>query len=169
MAWGSVFICCVGGLNGLYQIIGEILQPFRNKLVVLLHLNRESIGHKLIHIIYTFILVDFSWIFFRANSFTETFEIIKAMFTIKNPWILFDGSIYMCGLGDKNFRLMIIAIIILIFADFCKVKGVKIRKVIVKQDYWFRWLFIAFAIGIILLFGMWGPSFNEANFIYFQF
>lgn len=35
-----------GGLNGLYQIIGEILQPLRDKLVKLFRLNRNSIGHK---------------------------------------------------------------------------------------------------------------------------
>ena len=32
--------------NGLYQIIGEILQPLRDKLVKLFRLNRNSIGHK---------------------------------------------------------------------------------------------------------------------------
>lgn len=58
-----------GGLNGLYQIIGEILQPLRDKLVKLFHLNRNSIGHKAVHIIVTFVLIDFTWIFFRANSF----------------------------------------------------------------------------------------------------
>ena len=44
-----------GGLNGLYQIIGEILQPLRDKLVKLFRLNRNSIGHKAVHIIVTFV------------------------------------------------------------------------------------------------------------------
>lgn len=60
-----------GGLNGLYQIISEILQPLRDKLVKLFHLNRNSIGHKAVHIIVTFVLIDFTWIFFRANSFQK--------------------------------------------------------------------------------------------------
>ncbi len=158
-----------GGLNGLYQVIGEILQPVRDKLVTLMHLNRESLGHKLINIAGTFVLVDFSWIFFRATGFMGAFDIIKSMFMIKNPWILFDGSLYACGLDDKNFRLMLIAILILAFADFCKAKGIKIREVIIKQDYWFRWGFVAFSIAVILTFGIWGPGYDEANFIYFQF
>lgn len=158
-----------GGLNGLYQVIGEVLQPIRDKVVSVLHLNRKSLGHRLIHIVGTFILVDFSWIFFRASRFKEAFEIIKSMVTVKNPWVLFDGSLYECGLDEKNFRLMLLGIVILFFADFCKRNGVKIREVIVRQDYWFRWLFIAFAISAILTFGIWGPNYNEANFIYFQF
>lgn len=37
-----------GGLNGLYQIAGEILQPIRDKMVSVLQLNRKSFGHKLL-------------------------------------------------------------------------------------------------------------------------
>lgn len=158
-----------GGLNGLYQIIGEISQPIRDRLIKILHLNRESLGHKMLRVLITFILVDFSWIFFRSNRFMEAFLVIKSMIIVKNPWILFDGSIYNCGLDSKNFWLMIICILVLIFADYCKYKNIIIREIILKQDYWFRWIFIALAIGGILLFGMWGPSFDQANFIYFQF
>ena len=158
-----------GGLNGLYQVIGEILQPIRDKLVSVLHLDRESLGHRLIHIVGTFALVDFSWIFFRADRFREALEIIKSMIIVKNPWVLFDGSLYGCGLDEKNFRLMLLGIVLLLLADFCKRKGIKIREVVAKQDYWFRWLFIVFVISATLTFGIWGPSYNEANFIYFQF
>jgi len=158
-----------GGLNGLYQVIGEILQPARDKAVKLLHLNRESLGHKMVHILGTFVLVDFAWIFFRADRFREAIDIIKSMIRVNNPWVLFDGSLYSCGLDGKNFRLMILAMVILLFADICKTKGVVIRKVVVAQDYWFRWVFIAVTIAVILAFGIWGPSYNQANFIYFQF
>ena len=169
MAWRSGLICGLGGVNGLYQVIGEALQPIRNKLVSVLHLNRKSLGHRLVHIIATFILVDFSWIFFRANRFMDAFSIIKLIITVRNPWVLFDGSLYKCGLDSKNFWLMIVAILILLFADYCKTKGIKIRKIIIEQDYWFRWTFIAVSIVIILTFGVWGPTYNAANFIYFQF
>ena len=158
-----------GGLNGMYQIIGDILQPLRDKAVSLLHLNRESIGHKVVHIIGTFVFVDFAWIFFRANRFLDAFRIIKSIFTVANPWILFDGSLYICGLDDKNFRFMILAIGILLFSDICKHNRIKVREVILEQDYWCRWLVISGAIAFILLFGVWGPSFSEANFLYFQF
>ena len=74
-----------GGLNGLYQIIGEILQPLRDKLVEILHLNRKSLGHRLIHMVGTFILVDFAWIFFRADRFKSAFHIIQSIFHADNP------------------------------------------------------------------------------------
>lgn len=158
-----------GGINGLYQVVGEILQPIRNKAVSVLQLNRKSLGHRLIHIVGTFILVDFSWIFFRADRLLVAFKVIQKIAEVKNPWVLFDGSLYNCGLDSKNFWLMIICLFILLFADYCKTKGIVIRKVIILQDYWFRCLFIVFAVCSIMLFGKWGPSFDKANFIYFQF
>lgn len=158
-----------GGLNGLYQILGEALTPIRDKLVCSLNLHRESMGHKILCIVGTFVLVDFSWIFFRANSMRDAVEIIKSIVCVKNPWVLFDGSLYACGLDDKNFRLMLVGILILVVAGYLKRKGVIIRNEILAQDYWFRWIFISFSIVAIFTFGIWGSSYNAANFIYFQF
>ncbi|MCI8550416.1 MAG: MBOAT family protein [Lachnospiraceae bacterium] len=158
-----------GGLNGLYQVIGEMIKPVRDKVVSVLQLNRQSLGHKLACMTGTFILINFSWIFFRASRFMEALDIIKSMISVKNPWIFLDGSVYECGLDIKNYWFMLFCILILVFADYCKHKKIVIRKVILNQDYWFRWLFIAFAINFILLFGKWGPEFDKANFIYFQF
>ncbi|MCM1183341.1 MAG: MBOAT family protein [Roseburia sp.] len=158
-----------GGLNGLYQVTGELLQPVREKLAILLHLHKENLSHKLLQIISTFIFVDFTWIFFRADTLRDALNIIKQMFVIKNPWILFDGALYDCGLDRKNFTFLLICIGILLFSDYCKQKGIQLRILIATQDYWFRWLFIVFAICFILTFGIWGPAYNEADFIYFQF
>ena len=158
-----------GGINGLYQIVGEILLPVRDKAVDVLHLHRETLGHKLLHIVGTFLLIDFSWIFFRADSFEDALEIIEQMFKGRNPEIFFNGALYQCGLDSKNFGLMLICILILLFADFCKYKGIRIREVIARQDIWFRWLVIVFAVCVIVTLGIWGPEYNEANFIYFQF
>ncbi len=158
-----------GGMNGAYQVIGEILQPVRDKLVSVLHLNRHSIGHKLVHVFGTFVLVDLSWVFFRAKGVKEAFSMIKSIFTVNNLYVLFDGSIYNCGLDMANFWLAIICIGILLFADVCKYRKIRIRDVIIAQDYWFRWLIIASSVCMILLLGKWGPSFDKASFIYFQF
>lgn len=158
-----------GGLNGLYQVIGEVFKPVRDKLVKLLNLNRESIGHKTLCILITFTLVDFSWIFFRANCLTDSLKIIRSMASTYNPWILFDGSLYQCGLNSKNFTVMLLSIAILLFADIMKHRGVQLHKVIAAQDYWCRCLIMIVSICAILIFGIWGSGYDAAGFIYFQF
>lgn len=158
-----------GGLNGLYQVIGDILKPARDRFVSVCGLNRDSLGHKILSGIITFILVDFAWIFFRADGYQKAVEIIQSMFSQNNIWILFDESLYECGLDGKNFTLMILAIIVLLVADIFKRRGIRIRSVIAKQDYWCRCLIMIFAICFILVFGVWGSGYNAAGFIYFQF
>ena len=73
------------------------------------------------------------------------------------------------GLDEKNFRLVLICIVVLIIADILKNMGISIRKTILEQDYIFRWIIYVFAVFFILTFGIWGPGYNAANFIYFQF
>ena len=158
-----------GGLNGIYQVIGEILQPLRNKLVKIFHLNRNSLGHKAVHIIVTFILIDFTWIFFRANSFSEAFTIISQIIHVHNPWILFDGSLYNCGLNSKNFCFMLLCILLLFVTDYLKQKKICIREIIARQDAWCQVLIIAFSVVFLLIFGIYGTSYDASKFIYFQF
>ncbi len=158
-----------GGLNGAFQIIGDRLKGVRDWLVKKLHVNRETASHKIYKIITTFILIDFTWIFFRASSATAALKMVKSIFTTYNPWILFDGSLFELGLGRKEFQFMILSIIILLIADFIKWKGHSVREWVYKQERWFRWAFYIVAILVVLVFGVWGPAFDESSFIYFQF
>ena len=158
-----------GGLNGIYQMLGEVLQPLKDKLSNLFGLNHKSLANKLVSVIVTFILVDFSWIFFRATGYKEATDIIQSILHAANPGILWDGSLYVCGLDSKNFGVMLLSIGILLFVDICNHCNIKIRDVVIRQDAWFRWVFIACSICAILTFGIWGSAFNETSFIYFQF
>lgn len=164
----SVAFVAWGGLNGLYQVFGELLAPTRDRFVKIFHLNRDSLGHKLFQTVFTFALVDFTWIFFRADSFRNALLVIKNMFVF-NPWVLVDNSLYNCGLDRRNFQLMLVCIVVLILADFCKRREIRIREVVARQNWWFRSIFFVFSVCFILTFGIWGPGYNASNFIYFQF
>lgn len=70
-----------GVLHGVYQIIGNLTWKGRNRLV-----GRAGfeIGHPAvvwIRRVITFVLVDFAWLFFRANSTRDAFNLIKTLFT----------------------------------------------------------------------------------------
>lgn len=158
-----------GGLNGLYQVLGDILKPVRDKAVDLLRINRDSIIHKFLRISLTNILVTISWVFFRSSNVTEACRILFGMFTVCNPQIFLDGSLFSHGLGRKNFLLLALSIGLLFFADFCKKRGIVVRHVIIRQAPWVRWLIFSLSISAILLFGIWGAAYNAASFIYFQF
>ncbi|MBO5472390.1 MAG: MBOAT family protein [Lachnospiraceae bacterium] len=158
-----------GLLNGIYQIIGDVMTPVKRKAVLVLGIKTGSISHRLLKTAVTFLLVDVTWIFFRASTVREAFRIIRGILTVHNPWVWIDGSLYTCGLDQKNFNLMLWGILILAGADLCKYKGIKLREVLAAQDDWAQSLVMILAVLGILLFGIWGVGYDASNFIYFQF
>jgi D-alanyl-lipoteichoic acid acyltransferase DltB (MBOAT superfamily) len=158
-----------GLLNGVFQIIGDLLRPVRQRLAVLFEIKPDSLSHKCLKAVTTFLLIDFTWIFFRASTVREALRIIKRMITVHNPWIFVDDSIYACGVDRRNFELMLGGIFLLFLADLCKYKGIRLREVIEAQDYWAQCLIIILTLVSILLFGIWGAGYDASSFIYFQF
>ncbi len=86
-----------------------------------------------------------------------------------NPWIFTDGSLFQCGLERKNFYLLLLSIGGLMVADYYKYRGIIIHKKILQQDFWSRWIVFAGGTLFILIFGIWGSSYDAKSFIYFQF
>jgi len=158
-----------GGLNGVYLVIEGKIKRILPRLDKVFHVNHQKACNRMLRGIFVFAMVDLSWIFFRASSVQEAIDIIKQILVANNRWILFDGSLYKCGLDIAEFWVMIIAIIVLLVADWFKHKGIIIRELIKQQDGWFRYLFIALSIAVIMTFGKYGPAYDPASFIYFQF
>lgn len=153
-----------GGLNGLYQIIEDLLKRGWNTLV-----GKPIQGLSLLKVILTFVLIDLSWVFFRASRIQDAIWIFKSMFTANNFHIFQDGSIYQCGLNEKNFWLLGMSILLLGIVDLMKKKGITIRSALLKQPYLVRCAVLIFAICFVLIFGIWGTGYDTAGFIYFQF
>ena len=159
-----------GGLNGLYQIIGEVLLPVRKKIREILHIKSDSVISGIVGGIVTFILVDFAWMFFRAGRLGESVDILRSMISGRNFGILTDGSsLYECGLDRPNIVALLLAVAVLLVADICKKRGVAVRKIIMKLHWTLRLIIIPVCVLIIILFGVYGPQYDEAAFIYFQF
>ncbi|MDO5518843.1 MAG: MBOAT family O-acyltransferase, partial [Clostridium sp.] len=163
----SITFVLWGTLHGLFQVLGDIFKPLKEKLHKIFNINTNVFSYDLFQIIITFILVNFAWIFFRANSFTELKIILHNLFVF-NPWMLTDGSLYSLGLESKEFFAAIIGIIILIYTDNLQTKGSLIDR-LSKQNFLFRWSIYISTILIILIFGIYGPGYSDAQFIYFQF
>ncbi|MCR5357905.1 MAG: MBOAT family protein [Lachnospiraceae bacterium] len=158
-----------GGLNGIYQIGEEMLKPFGSRMCRALRIHEESPGYRLLGALRTFILVDFAWVFFRAQTVKDSLMILKQMFGAIDLKVLYDGSLFECGLDKKNFILMLLSIALLFVADILKNRGVVVREVIQKQNFLLRSVFVACSITLIMIFGKYGPAYDAASFIYFQF
>ncbi len=158
-----------GGLNGLFQVIGAQTETLRNTCKKRLGMKTESGSWKLFSGIVTFFLIDFTWIFFRADSVEAAVTMISRLFASFNPWVLADGTLYTLGLSMIDFWIAVLSSCILLTVDILHRRGVEIRQWILNQNLCFRWILYYAAIFSVLIFGFYGPNYDAAQFIYFQF
>jgi len=159
-----------GLLHGVYQIAGGLLRPYKDRLYQRLHVNTACFSHTLAQTLCTFALVCFAWIFFRAETLHDAFSIITRIFTMPDPWSLFNGEFYELGLSRPQMNILLSSAAALMAVDLVKYKtGKTIDSLLASQNTWFRWLVLIGLIMSIVIFGMYGPEFNAQAFIYFQF
>lgn len=167
-----------GFLNGLYQVAEDIFTKLLNKLQSIRKTQavqkqensaKGSLATRLLRIVLTFILIDFAWVFFRAESLGQAVSMIRSMVTAENWWVLFDGSLFGCGLIEPEFRVMLCSLAVLLCADFLAHRNVSVSALIERQPVWFRWAVYLTGILTIVVFGVWGSGYSATSFIYFQF
>ena len=152
-----------GLLHGLYQVVGIYTSKFRNIICQIIKINKYPIIHKLFQIIICFILVNFAWIFFRANNLSDANYVIKNIFNFSNNFDLLS-----LGLDKYNILLLGICILILIIYEIFREK-IDLLQFINKRNIVIRWGIYFFIIYFILIFGIYGPGYDASQFIYFQF
>ena len=158
-----------GGLNGLFQIAGERLRPVRERFRKLFRPDGGTASAKILSVLTTFLLIDFTWIFFRADNLAAAAGIIRRLFSRANLSVLFDGGLYDLGLSRIDFAIGLLSIALLLAVDILHERKVQIRSWILNQDLWFRWTVYLLAVFAVLIFGFYGPNYDAAQFIYFQF
>lgn len=70
-----------GALHAFYQIVGILLKKPKSQLYAKLGIDENAPWVQTMRRITTFILVDFAWMFFRANSFSDLAMLMKTLFT----------------------------------------------------------------------------------------
>jgi len=156
-----------GALHGFYQIIAYSLKPFKEKVIKTFKIKTEVFSFKLVQMLTTFMLVNFAFIFFKAESLLSAITIIKNSFYF-NPWTITNGSIFKLGLEPKDFLIASIGIILVIIVDIMQRKK-NLSVQLSKQNIIFRWATYLAAVVVILVLGMYGPEYSMQQFIYSQF
>lgn len=146
-----------GALHGVYQIIGNLKNYILKRYVPF------SLSNKLTNFIcglFTFALVCFAWIFFRANTFSDAIYIVTHLFwDFKASCNIQSLYNILCSLGISLFELifLMLAIVTLViteaFRNFKKSAA----------------LTFVFNIGLVIAIFSLGVFTSGGEFIYFQF
>lgn len=150
-----------GALHGVYSIIHNVLAKKWKTMTGKVVTGLKMLG--------TFLVVDFAWLFFRADSVKHAFGLIKKMLVEFNLFSLLDREMAISmGLEIEEIAVLVIALLVLMIVDFTKDKF-SYREKIVNSPLVVRWIVFYVAIFIIIIFGHYGPGFEAGQFIYAQF
>lgn len=151
-----------GVLNGLYQVVSKLVQPLREKVLSLFHVNPSGKPLHAFRVVCTFFFTCIAWVLFRANNMTDAVTAFAAMFT--EPFTLSGGGF---GVSTETLLLMAVLSIGLIIADRLIVNSQLSQKI--NRRFVARYAVYFVLIAAILIFGSYGDGYNPQDFVYFQF
>lgn len=154
-----------GFIHAVYQLMGDFLSPLAKRVIDKLKIDTTVFSWKFLQVLKTFILVDIAWIFFRADSISSAFYILKKSLDLSNIGLLLNDGLYELGLDTKNMNILLLAILVLALASYMREKGKNLYSWLSSQNAIFRYALYWGAI-ILILFSL---DITGQEFIYFQF
>lgn len=157
---------------GLYHatliVLGIIFEERNKKICDTLQIKTDTFSWRLFQILRTFVLCSVGRVFFRAKNLQVAIEIFSNTFQHFTLEHVVGGKVYEHGLNRQNFQFACACIVLLFFVEIMQ-ERMSIRGKIAEQNIVFRWLIYYLAIFSIVIFGIYGATYDAASFIYGQF
>ena len=136
----------------------------------LVRIDDNTVTWRLFQMVRTFVICSFGRFFSRALSLKAALGMFLNTFRdLGNFSFLFDDTLVSLGLTGKDWLVLLISLLVVLFVGYLHEKGVHIRESISRQHLIFRWMIYLLAIAALMVFGKYGPGYNAANFIYERF
>ena len=163
----SLALLAWGIMHGFYQVVGKFTRHFRYQALGKLGIDATSSHFHVPKVVFTFLLVSFAWIFFRANSLRNAFVFIRGMLRL-DPSTLWNGAVFNLGLSAPEFLAACIGIFMIWAVDLLSRKT-DLRGWVLKRGTVARWSIYVAAALILLTFGVYGQATSTQQFIYAKF
>ncbi len=160
------YIFAAGILPWFFLVGGQLLQPVFSSLTRWLKINTECMSYRFFSSIRTLCLMCVIWLFATSESFVYVMKNLPVMFGTLKPWVLFDDSLFSFGLDYKDFFVILIGFLVILAVSLLQENGKAVRVMLDRQNIIFRWILLLGGIMAVIIFGIYGPGYNPADFIY---
>lgn len=158
---------------GIYQAVfvstGTLFEDGYARLRGLCRVREDRPGWKLFQTLRTVFIITVGRYLSRAEDLEQVIGMMKATLAQFNPWVFLDGTFYRLGLNEKNFRLMLLSVVMLLVIDVLQEKNIRLRESIAGCNIVVRWGIYYAAVLAVVIFGMYGAGYDAAGFIYQAF
>ena len=164
-SWAFVFW---GVLNGLFVVAGDIR---RNLCAGRRHTVSDGRQKLLgcISAVGTFILVDYAWMFFRADSFSQGFAMTKSILLDFWPDSFSVADLLREFGGIETLAFLAVIVGFLFFVEYLQYRTGDLIRKIFGLSLPVRWGIYLGLLFLIIVFGIYGYSYEQTQFIYFEF
>ena len=159
-----------GVWNGLIIMISIILQPLYDKWKKVLHINDRSAGWHFLQIIRTFLLVLVGYMFDIGPDFAGAMNMLGMCFANQNlPLGL--AQISGLGLAGADYGVLAIGALVILFVSLRQEKlGIDSPGLLLSAHRpALQWIMLFAGFLILAVFGVYGPDYNAAAFVYMPF
>lgn len=146
-----------GLIHGIFNILEDSFKGITKNI-------SNNFIYKNIRRLITFVVAVISFVIFRSKNIGAAKAFILGI--LKRQAGNLDASI---AFPYEDTVILLIAIAMLIVIDILIYNKVNMVERIEKRSLIIRWPIYIFLLIIILIFGIYGPGYSEAQFIYFQF
>lgn len=156
--------------NGLIIMISILCKPVFDKMREALRIRAESFYWRVFRIVRTFILVLIGYYFDIAPSFTGAMDMMKRSLMDLHPAADLK-EVFSLGLGRSDFLTLAAGMLVIFVVSLF---GEKYRidtpgELLERKSFALRYIMILLAILAILFWGIYGPGYDPADFVYMQF
>lgn len=156
--------------NGGIIMLSSLLAPAYAAMAEKLRINVKSAGFRLFQILRTFLVVLGGFIFDVAPNMTQSLETFVRMFTDFSVSTAF-RQFRELGMDSRCLKILFLGALLMVAVDLYHEKfGCNtLRRWLDEKPFWVRYVLILGCLLVTLYYGIWGPSFGAAAFVYMQF
>ena len=159
VAWGL--------LHGLYLGCGRLTLPLRKRLYTALRVPYGCLPARLWRTAWTFALVAFSMIFFRAGGMDAALSMVRSLL---RPGA-FPGreAVLAWGMDGPDLLLSAVCVAAVVLCDVLRRRWGSLSARLLQKPLAVQWAVLLAGVLTVAIFGMYGEGYVEKPFIYFQF
>jgi alginate O-acetyltransferase complex protein AlgI len=158
---------------GMYYFVILMLElaiePARDKLANLLHLNIEAWYYKAFQIVKTWLIIITGELFFRANGLRAGVRMFRSIFTCFGVENLWNGTLLNIGLDRADYLVITAGVIIVALVGILKERKLLSIEKITAMPLPLRWAIYYALILAILILGAYGAGYQQVDMIYAGF
>lgn len=156
--------------NGGIIMISILLKPVFDWVLAKLRINAQSFAYGIFQMFRTFLVVLVGYVFDVAPNFAEAMNTFKLAF-VDQSFSVGWSQISELGLDKFDYAIIIFAMIVVFVASVIQERhsSTTIREMLDKKSFALRGLVIFAGVMLVLVFGIYGPGYDPAAFVYMQF